>query len=210
MKNFNFNLKSNNAFARVRRGFALLMTVIVMSTVLLITYALTNISLKELQLTASGRDSQLAFYAADTGMECALFWDTKNPNLNDPDDPFSKSAFAENASTINCGEVNISSDPASPSSGWSVPTVPPPNSRMIIGGSALPATSTFFFITDPDPNDPDNLDRPCAIVRVGKRKGIVAAGEDPLTTYTSIESRGYNTCNTSNGRRIERALKANY
>ena len=35
------------------------------------------ITKKEVILSSLGRDSQFAFYAADTGVECALFWDVR-------------------------------------------------------------------------------------------------------------------------------------
>lgn len=37
--------------------------------------AMYTIAQKEVVLSALGRDSQFAFYAADTGAECALYWD---------------------------------------------------------------------------------------------------------------------------------------
>ncbi len=39
--------------------------------------AMFTIAQKEIVLSSLGRDSQFAFYAADTGAECALYWDFK-------------------------------------------------------------------------------------------------------------------------------------
>ena len=39
--------------------------------------AMFSIAQKEIILSSLGRDSQFAFYAADTGAECALHWDFK-------------------------------------------------------------------------------------------------------------------------------------
>ncbi|MAZ67603.1 hypothetical protein CL652_02435 [bacterium] len=39
--------------------------------------AMFSIAQKEVVLSSLGRDSQFAFYAADTGAECALLWDFK-------------------------------------------------------------------------------------------------------------------------------------
>ena len=41
-----------------------------------------NITLKELILSSYGRNSQFAFYAADTGLECALYWNIKRCIFN--------------------------------------------------------------------------------------------------------------------------------
>ncbi|PIT96852.1 hypothetical protein COT82_00915 [Candidatus Campbellbacteria bacterium CG10_big_fil_rev_8_21_14_0_10_35_52] len=61
-----------------RGGFALLYAVLVSSILLAVGLAIFNITLKGLILSSLGRDSQFAFYAADTGVECALYWDIKN------------------------------------------------------------------------------------------------------------------------------------
>jgi hypothetical protein len=42
---------------------------------LAISVAIFNIAIKEIRLSAAARESQFAFYAADTGIECALYWD---------------------------------------------------------------------------------------------------------------------------------------
>jgi hypothetical protein len=47
------------------------------SVLLAIGSAIYNILSKEVLFSASGRESQFAFYAADAGIECALYWDFK-------------------------------------------------------------------------------------------------------------------------------------
>lgn len=58
------------------RGFTLFIAVITVSIVLAIGISILNITLKEYQLSGLSRDSEIAFYAADAGLECALYWDT--------------------------------------------------------------------------------------------------------------------------------------
>src|SRR3989344_2611523 len=58
-----------------RGGYALMLSIVVSSIVLSIGISLLNIVQKELILSATGRDSQFAFYAADAGLECVLYWD---------------------------------------------------------------------------------------------------------------------------------------
>ena len=60
-----------------QRGFTLLLATLVASTVLAIGSAIYTLAAKEVRLSSLGRDSQFAFYAADTGAECALFWDVR-------------------------------------------------------------------------------------------------------------------------------------
>lgn len=61
-----------------QRGFTLFYAVLVASLMLAIGLAIFNITFKEFVLSSGARDSAGAFYAADTGLECALYWDLKH------------------------------------------------------------------------------------------------------------------------------------
>ncbi len=56
-------------------GFTLLLAALVASIVLALGAAIFQIAQKQLTLSSIGRDSQFAFYVADTAAECALYWD---------------------------------------------------------------------------------------------------------------------------------------
>lgn len=56
-------------------GFVILIAVLVSSLLISLGAFIASIAVKELALSVSGRDSQLAFYAADAGAECALYQD---------------------------------------------------------------------------------------------------------------------------------------
>ena len=56
------------------RGFTLFYALLVISVVLAITASIFSIILKEVQLASFGKASQIAFYAAETGAECAIYW----------------------------------------------------------------------------------------------------------------------------------------
>jgi Tfp pilus assembly protein PilX len=60
------------------KGFTLFIAIVVMGTLLLVSTGLVNLAVRQSMLSAASRESQFAFYAADTGMECALYWDIKN------------------------------------------------------------------------------------------------------------------------------------
>lgn len=60
-----------------RKGFTLLLASLVVAVVLAIGASIFAIAQKELILSSIGRDSQFAFYAADSGAECALYWDVR-------------------------------------------------------------------------------------------------------------------------------------
>ena len=66
-------MKKNNT----QRGFTLLLAALVSSIVLALGSAIFLIAQKQVILSSLSRDSQFAFYAADTGAECALYWDLR-------------------------------------------------------------------------------------------------------------------------------------
>ena len=152
------------------RGFVLAFAVLVGSILLSIGLGMFSIAIKEVILSSSGRESQLAFYAADSGGECAVYWDIRHPN-------FSASVFATSSqsaipsSGVNCAGKDITSD-------WTV------------SADATKGITTFNITLG---------NGACTTVVVTKQSNT-----------TKIESRGLNTCNVSNPRRLERALRINY
>jgi Tfp pilus assembly protein PilX len=67
---------------RERRGFTLLFAAVTASFLLAVGLAIFNIAMKESLLSELARESQLAFYAADAGIECALYWDLQRDAFN--------------------------------------------------------------------------------------------------------------------------------
>lgn len=150
---------------RNNKGFTLFISIIITSTLLLVSLGIISVVTREAFLTSSSRESQYAFYAADSGVECALYWDIKNPT--------GYSAFATTtSSSINCNRDAVNS-----------------SNQFIVGGSQI-STFTMSFLPDAY----------CARVVVTKQSNGT----------TLIESHGYNTCDVTNGRRVERAVKVTY
>jgi hypothetical protein len=56
-------------------GYILLLSVLVVSIILAISFSIYSISIKEVILSSYLRDSQQAFAVADRGLECVLEWD---------------------------------------------------------------------------------------------------------------------------------------
>ncbi len=57
------------------KGYTLLFAVMVSSLVLSVGISILNISKKEFLLSSSARESITAFYAADSALECAVYFD---------------------------------------------------------------------------------------------------------------------------------------
>lgn len=66
------------------KGFVVLFTVLIASVVLAMALGIANIALKQIVLTASSTDANKSFYAADTGIECALYHDIKGTTAFEP------------------------------------------------------------------------------------------------------------------------------
>ncbi len=178
------------------KGFAMLFAVLVSSVLLSVGVSIFNLTIKDLVLSSSGRESQFAFYAADTGIECAIYWDFKatNPGVMYATSSASFGGWRDALVDVDnptCATNNISA---------SLKTLNGTLSPAPDGDSAL----TQFQLTIPN-TDPQGASAPyCAIVTISKdsSSGIIA---------TVIESRGYNTaCNSTSQNRIERALRVNY
>ena len=54
-------------------GFALLITILVLSVVVSVTLAIVELSLKQLKLSVDSTDSEIAFHAANAGLECSRY-----------------------------------------------------------------------------------------------------------------------------------------
>jgi len=168
------------------RGITLFIAVVVMSILLFISFAVVNIAVKSSLFSNSGRDSEYAFYAADAGLECAFYWDSKF-------DSFATSTSGGIGSPVECDGMAISNGSS----------IPGRSEATLIGGAQTDplGTSIFYF----DMNRGSEQVSSCAIVTVEK-----TYSGSPLVLKTHIKSRGYNTCDTSNSRRVERGIEVTY
>lgn len=63
------------------QGFVILYAVALSAILLSITLGVVNISLREIKFGTSAKDTNDAFFAADVGAECALFYDKTASNV---------------------------------------------------------------------------------------------------------------------------------
>jgi hypothetical protein len=106
---FMFNKKKKQNFysckIKIRNsngGFALLYAVLITGLLVSIGMTIATIAAREVVLSSAGRESQFAFYAADTGIECALFWDIRKNKFSNFD------SASEPPSPITCNNQVIS------------------------------------------------------------------------------------------------------
>jgi len=175
--------KMRNIFARKQKdlfprrkfttGFTILYAVIVSSLILALGLGIVAITMKEVKLSGAGRDSQLAFYAADSGSECAMYHDLVK-------DVFPTST-SETIILSKCNGQGIEA--------------------TSVGDNVSTATTSFrMFMVDNETN------KPCVDVEVIKYMD----NSIPPKQKTSIDARGYNTCDANNARRLERGYRVEY
>ena len=171
-------------------GFAMLFAVLVASILLAIGISIFSLTTKELILSAADRESQFSFYSADTGAECALYWDfqpsawifaTSTDNtVSTPSNPDCVDTYGQAAQVItNTNYVTYTGYPIARGTTWAV-------TRFTLN---IPSVSPLY----------------CAIVTVVKdsTSGLLK---------TTIDSRGYNEpcSDTTDPNLVERALKVTY
>ncbi len=100
-----------NIYKKQYKGFVALFTVLIAAVILSMAVGISTIALKQIVLSASATDANKSFYAADTGIECALYHDIKGATPNSFDPGFG-------TSNIDCGGFAI--DSAELSSGYFV------------------------------------------------------------------------------------------
>ncbi len=65
---------------KYKKGMTLLVAIATTSLLMLVSFFVANVALKQLSLSYTSEESQYAFYNSDSGTECALYWDIKNPS----------------------------------------------------------------------------------------------------------------------------------
>ncbi|MBU6390245.1 hypothetical protein KGQ31_01710 [Patescibacteria group bacterium] len=165
---------------KASRGFALLFAILASSVLISIALAIFNLSSREVVFSTFGRESQVAFYAADIGAECALYWDV-NGKSQTGKDTFATSTdsinYALTSQSVTCGsDTNVTV--STPASGAPV-------------NDANNATNQFSL-----------QNAACATVSVSKSYDAIAG-----KIKTTIESYGHDSCGNP---LVERGLRIQY
>jgi hypothetical protein len=155
---------------------------LVSSLALAIGLAIYDITVRELQLSEAATQSQYAIYAADTGAECALYWENKYVGNGG-----SNSAFATSSADV---QVPISGVVCN---GQDIAAAAVAAHNWPQATDANNATTTFTIVGA-------TTAAPCSVVYVYKR------GNPSVTT---VVSHGYNTCTTGN-LQLERVFQVTY
>lgn len=189
--------------ANKEKGFALLFAVLVSVMVLAVGTSIINIALKQVILSGAGRESQFAFYAANTGMECALYWDLNGTVVDNAGvakyvfPPVGQEGLRRtDTDNFECSGTNIAT-------GISVYS-----QEYTQGGWDTNTDKTVFKIAISNNLDNTNNILSCAEVTVEK---IIESNGEEDEVYTIITSQGLNTCDPEGDERaVQRGLVLRY
>ena len=166
-------LLPKNSSKKRKRGFALLMSVIIAGIILTISVSVVNNALKEVILAATARQSLISFYWADSGTECFLYWENIRGRWDATEQKSLDSAFEDGSmfNNIECNDLTI------------------PVEKDELRGAY------YFWMQDDIKDECSYVDKLLPI-------------EDGATT--TVQSWGFNSCDPSNTRRVDRALEIKY
>lgn len=180
-----------------KEGFVIIIALIVSVIVLTVGIGIISITLKDYLFSGVVTESHKAFYAADTGLDCAFYYDIQNDGFATPapipsgptedptDDPFFSTTYAANS--ITCGSQTLT------------PTIS-------CGESGTIRSCTISFDTLGSATSPSCFET--SVIYKLNHRGTVAVSDDGESV--TVISRGWNTCDSNNLRRLERALELTY
>jgi hypothetical protein len=164
------------------KGFTLLFASIIVAIVLSVALAISSLTLGQLVLSSAGKDSQFAFYNADTAVECASYYER---NSSDSNVTFAKNA-SQTSKSITCGGITA--------------TV---GSKATVGATT---TTLYYFNISGAPGSSCTPSNPLTFkLEVDKSP---APEVSDTASNVLIRGYGYNNCDTSNPKRVERGLYA--
>ncbi|MCD5380990.1 MAG: hypothetical protein LR008_00245 [Candidatus Pacebacteria bacterium] len=172
-------------------GFALLMTLVVVSVVLSVGLSILDLSIKQVKLSSNAKDSEIAFHAANAGMECARYWRRNNSNEMESGQVINPTCFGVGPDTNSINSI--------------LPTV------ITVDGEVNLYTYLFTWGADPRCTQISTLVASSSVIGVGVTTTNMTAlipgypgGDDkfcePGARCTVISVQGYNRpCNTATG-----------
>lgn len=163
-----------------QRGFTLLIAIILATVSLVVGLALADIAYKQIVLSSVAKSSQIAFYRADSAMECALYYDQQ------------KAAFNEGSTHSLYYETTCEGRPI-------VPLTAGDFQDGLPGGGL----KTTFRVSC----EGGGYSAEVTVYKEGTGFCATTAG---VNAKNCIYASGYNTCSPTAANRFERALKVFY
>lgn len=207
-------MKINMIIRNNQSGIALLITLLLMGVLLGIGATLLNVTLKQLQLSSIALESEIAFQAANAGVECALYYDyvpTAGAPFDVPGDGSEQAAVPEiscmgvaiKADNVNHGKADTKKNGGAVEHNGRAASTDEQRFRFDWAGLCTEVSVYKFFMED----DGKGTARSVAVVVNGEKMRPDCPEGSPGSDCTVIQSRGYNVaCGAidTGGRVVER------
>ncbi len=165
-----------------KRGFTLLLAAIIASIAIALGAAIFDIAQKQIILSSSARESQFAFYAADTGAECALYWDLR-------------CQYFATTTPSSCSDPTISFPPTCDTKPLTISTT-----YTLTSPAQYPYSETFQFDYDGNPNNY------CTQVTVSKTSSNGSVGTSVVSNGYNVSCSAIDSSTMA----LERSVKLSY
>jgi len=187
-------MQTNKNIKRHEQGFALLISLIVVGVVLSVGMTILDLSIKQVRLSTSSRDSETAFHASNAGAECARYW--RREKSDTPDQENTDAMVLGEDVDVSCfgsDEIDIS-----PESGQNEPKITVGTGKSYLykyeftwGAGNDRCTKINTIVTTAD------IDSPGPVLIANIKTLIPSYPEDttecePGSQCTILSSRGYN------------------
>jgi hypothetical protein len=195
-------------FTKSQSGYTLLFAVLTAALVLGIGAFILGLARKQFIISSTSRDSIYAFYAADTGIQCATQADSANWSVYKGQNPDYSVTFGC-ANNDGVARYNLTAEPkitlTFPHTEETDTSLAPAELKGF--GSIYKSNTVNFLLRDITSSD--YVDNVTGCVRLLAWLGT----DDKGVSRTVVESRGYNLCNTDGTpkasiRTVERAITA--
>ncbi len=166
-----------------QKGFALLMSLIVVSVVVSIGLTVLDLTLKQVRLSTNAKESETAFHAANAALECARYWRSEESDDMENGATISISCFggaSTNVSATTTTAANGTAYQYSFYSTWGTP-VRCSEVRMLVINADPSATSTVSSMGSIIPGYPYGAVKQC----------------EPGGRCTVLSARGYSSSCTN-------------
>lgn len=162
----------------MKNGFALLISLIVSSILLVVGIGVAGIGFREMRLASFGNQSEIAFFAAETGLECGLYWDKVQP--------FSGGSFAT-STFVEYGGGMVGSMPV-----------------VVNCAGAAPSGFSYSSVSSNIDEIKFTINNPYVNMTIQKEFPSGSGKQDDMRATTTITATGYNTSDNTNPRRVGR------
>lgn len=193
---------------RNTQGFIMPLTLVLVALILMVSSGITTIIGKELFFSRLARDSNTAYYIADTAMECATFLDDTFVNA-DGLGVFEYPPFGINTATSTLEFVNINRQRPASSGGLGIPVLNMTDIRCA-SVAVFDSNISDFQVEEGLASDgvtPSVISSYTMVMDAGDGKTSCAkVTVNKTATWRQIISRGFNTCNFGGSNVLERAI----